>query len=535
MPRDGAPRRDPVAVPSGTASIAGQLNIAGASEPLRRARVTLRSPSLAEAHIVDSDTAGRFRFDRLPPGEYRLLVEKPGFLSLEYGARWPFVQPPPIELASGQALTAEMFVPRGAAIEGRLVNESGMPMVDATVSAVRLMYTATGRRPQAIGQATTDDRGQYRLHSLPPGDYQVSAVGSWRAERPAVSSGSDIRDYARMYYPGTARLQDAQRISLTVGQEVTGIDFSVSPVPIGQVTLRLTDSREQTPATMRARMTLVGRPGESVRMMWAPSNPGVFEFPQVQPGEYWLTAVSGVGDEAEALVAKVAVPSGPQTLSLRTAAGVAIEGRVELEGGGSEAWRSGLTVVPHVLEYDFSSSSGDPLDPQAVAVGADGRFTFRSLVGSRVFRVNGLPPGWGLKGVWLDGTDVTDSHVELAPGAPMRTLRVVVTARTSTLRGSVVDAAGSAVADARVVVFAEDERQWARPSRFIRAAQTSRDGRFSIDSLLPGRYRISALSYIEDAAWLDADVLQALKASATPVTLGEGESPSLSLVVRGAP
>src|SRR5687768_2108771 len=68
------------------ASLAGRV-VAGTgpdARPVRRARVTLIGRGLAEPRITDTDTRGAYRFDRRPPaGEFKVTVQKPGFVQLE--------------------------------------------------------------------------------------------------------------------------------------------------------------------------------------------------------------------------------------------------------------------------------------------------------------------------------------------------------------------------------------------------------------------------------------------------------------------
>src|SRR5580698_3464444 len=76
--------------------------------------------------------------------------------------------------------------------------------------------------------AVTDDLGRYRLHSLTPGQYIVSAgVGQVSLE--------DLPGYALSYYPGTRNPGDAQFVSVGLSQDVPTIDFSLSRVRTARV------------------------------------------------------------------------------------------------------------------------------------------------------------------------------------------------------------------------------------------------------------------------------------------------------------
>ena len=72
---------------------------------------------------------------------------------------------------------ADILMPRGSAISGRIVDEFGDPVTDAMVSAMRRCGRMAGAAFQSAGRmAMTNDLGQFRLYGLPPGDYYVSAA-----------------------------------------------------------------------------------------------------------------------------------------------------------------------------------------------------------------------------------------------------------------------------------------------------------------------------------------------------------------------
>ena len=101
-----------------------------------------------------------------------------------------------------------------------------------------------------IGQ--TNDLGQFRIYGLPPGDYYVTAtyrdLGSFAmdfgmgAPNGSGSGSMPTSGYAPTYYPGTPSPTDAQRVSVSVGQEMTGVDISLLPVKLARVTGQATSS-----------------------------------------------------------------------------------------------------------------------------------------------------------------------------------------------------------------------------------------------------------------------------------------------------
>src|SRR5262249_27825380 len=75
------------------------------------------------------------------------------------------------------------------------------------------------RSLRPAGGGMTDDRGQYRIFGIGPGKYYVSArYRNWMAE------GTDSA-YPPIYYPGTANAQEATRVDVAPGGQVSGIDI----------------------------------------------------------------------------------------------------------------------------------------------------------------------------------------------------------------------------------------------------------------------------------------------------------------------
>jgi hypothetical protein len=209
-----------------------------------------------------------------------------------------------------------------------------------------------------------------------------------------------------------------------------------------------------------------------------------------------------------------------------TAPQPAVRGRVE----GIVAPAT-VKVVAHETAFEWPSMPGEAPQTWTAPVAADGSFSFAALPGPRLLRVTGLAGGVAIKRIFLGDADVTDTAFEIKPGEPPPPIRIVLTAETATLSGIVKDASGAPVAGARVVVFSADERLWGTRSRMIHAAETRADGGYEIAGVLPGAYRVVAVSFLESLAWTDASVLRQLSAGTEPVNIAAGKT-AMSLVVK---
>ncbi len=162
---------------AGTGRITGRVLTADTGRPVRGARVTLSAAQLPGGRNMVTDASGLFDFTALPESRYNLSVSKTGFVTLAYGQRRPLQPGTPLQLASGQRLEGiELRLPRGSAIAGHVFDENGDPLPNTMVRVMRYQYQQGERRLTPAGSGQTDDKGQYRVWGLNPGDYYVSAV-----------------------------------------------------------------------------------------------------------------------------------------------------------------------------------------------------------------------------------------------------------------------------------------------------------------------------------------------------------------------
>ena len=191
----------------------GMIVAADNGSPIRRAQVRVTSPDAREGRVATTDAQGRFEIKELPAGRYTMTASKGGFVSLQYGQRRPSESGTPIELGDGQTMDKlAIALPRGSVLGGRITDEFGEPVANASVSAWRYGYR--GRRAAHDAGAgrtsrdTTDDQGHFRLFGLPPGDYYVSAT--LRSGGPEVTDPmGELSGYAATYFPGTPNVAEA--------------------------------------------------------------------------------------------------------------------------------------------------------------------------------------------------------------------------------------------------------------------------------------------------------------------------------------
>jgi protocatechuate 3,4-dioxygenase beta subunit len=526
-----AQTRDRTPVPTGTASLTGRLTLTenGQTVPVRRARVTLESSVLPRPPRVDTDTDGRFQFTNLPAGTYRVIAEKAGFVPRVSDPRRAFERPAPIELKDGQSVQLDIAMQRGAAIEGKVLAETGEPAMNVVVSAQRFVYDTDGRHLVSVQQARTDDRGQFRVHTLPPGEYYLEAG----PDPLDVAARSTPAVLAHTFYPGTPRVDEARTIPVAVGQNASFMDITLTRMAVVAMRGRVQQSSGQPVKDMAVRLQRVGGPVGEVRGYSLP-NTDAFEYPAVPPGEYWLMGVvrPTPGADLEFGATRVTVAGQPLTdVVITTAKGAALAGQVIVEGAASPL-PADLQVIAYDSAYVLPPLPGSAAGPPVERVDASGAFSFTSLFGPRLLRVEHLPTTWAIKSISLDGTDIADTITDFRATDRPRAVRIVITPRTATVRGVVTGDSGRPAVGVRVVVFSNDERQWHPRSRLVRVSESDADGQYVIEGLVGGDYSIVAVPYLEDGSWMDANVLRGLRAIAAPVALRDGASMTVALKVR---
>lgn len=505
--------------------------------PIRRAQVRVSSPDARESRVATTDAQGRFEIRELPAGRYTITASKGGFVTLQFGQRRPSESGTPIELGDGQTLDKmSIALPRGSVLGGRITDEFGEPVANASVTAWRYAYTGGTRRlvPASGSNArdTTDDQGQFRLFGLPPGEYYVSAT--LRGGGPEVTDPmGEPSGYAATFYPGTTNVGEAQRVTLAVSQENTGVHF-------GLIATRLVRVAGQV-------ITSSGAPATNGMVMLAPSSSaggravvaaqggagnridgsGAFRLPNVAPGRYQLQARTG-GREGE--LARMDITVGTENvegLTLVTAAGTTVNGSIISDTGEPFDFRpQNVQVSGRIATPDAQSFGGGPGGSR---VNDDWTFSLRGIVDPVVIRA-AAPQGWTLKAVTLNGQDITDTPMEFPAGQAVSGVQVVLTRKVASVSGLVTDGRGNAALDATVVVFPANEKLWTYQSRFIRAARPDQEGRYRVTPLPgPEEYLVVAVQGLEDGQAGDPDFLASVKDRAAKFELSEGETKAVDV------
>ena len=406
-----APTRDVVAPPrAGDGIIMGTVVTDEAEpRPLRGVRVMLESGTLGIPQAAVTDESGRFAFIGLVPGNYALQAVRPSYVTTYYGARKPGRGPGvPIAIGAGQRVSGVvMKMLRGAVITGIVRRPGGKPAADVSVQARRLTIVNGQRRLEYAPGAMTDDRGEYRIFGLAPGDYviQVSApsvsANDMRRITPAeIAAGQALLrpgapanpapsapdpgpsvSYAAVYFPGTTDSNAAQTLAISAGQERGGVDVTLQFVLTARVTGVAIGPDGRAPQNLR--FTLMPKPAsgdDSYSEMYTSVSArpdGSFSAAGVRPGRYLLTARAALPMDAavSAPAARGEPPPGVMPGPGVPAPALTLWGVEELDVNGRDVsgivvrLQQGMTVTGRVvIEAPTVASPMPPPDRARVRV-----------------------------------------------------------------------------------------------------------------------------------------------------------------------
>jgi len=523
----------PYAVPASAAAqnggtIAGAL-VTEQGRPLRRAVVKLTGGVPPTTRTATSDTNGRFVFAGLPQGIYRLSAAKPGFIETSYGAKRPGAGMPgtPISLAGDQRVDDIVLrLARGGVISGTVTDEFGDAAYAVPVRAMRLGYASGGRAAQPAANTVTDDLGGYRLASLPPGDYLVSANSQPPADRPAGERG-----YVPVYFGGTVAPSAAAHVAVGVSQQVPNIDIQLQAVRTSTLSGSVT-APEGVPTGARLQLVDPAMPVANVGVWFRyATRDGKFSFPGLAPGSYVLNAQAPGGAAGGTLTGSVTVPvegeSAEVTLPLRR--GMTVSGRLDLTTvkGAADVRRIRVTLDPVASGSDWETKNYE------AAPDADGRFAIRGVPrGLYRVLVSGLPAGVALDTARFGTRDAADVHLQIETGDEIPEGTLTFSDRTGEISGFVKTPAGGPAVDRTVLLFPAADTYWVPESRRIQTTQSRQDGRYTVRGLPAGDYRIAVVDAVEPGQQYDPAFLAGVAAGAASATLAAGGRATADLSVR---
>jgi len=564
-----------------SASIAGIVVKLGTGEPLANMSVVLSveisedrselSPREQSRRKATSDGNGRFIFENVAPGEYRLIAISEGdYVPAEYGQRSPTGQGIPFEITAGQKMTGiQLAMSPSGSISGRVFDRDGEPLGNAQVVALRPVYK-NGRRAMTIVQTVvSDDHGEYRLYWLAPGRYYVAAkpdaeefplnprqpdsakagivrvtpparFGGYAAATPPVIRKRKLRTgevteemYLPVYYPNTVDMQAAVPVLVSGGSTVSGANIAAGG---GLITTHHIRGRAFDQATGRAVegaiLTAVPRTANPyvVTPRTRSAADGTFDLSGAVRGSYQVFA--NIAGEALDGIATVEVADMDiQNVAIAMASDVKLFGRFVMEsdvrsGNPSRPSFPRLGEFlrdPEVVGIDYGLAIFNP------SAAGDGTFTVDGIApGDFRVTLQRVPPDGYIKSMRMGNADVLRDGLHIS-GPPEAALEIVIGANAGRIEGSVVNTRNEALSNRTVVLVPDFPRR--QRSDLYKVVSTNSAGVFRIQGVTPGDYKLFAWENVETGAWQDPDFIQGYEGAGRRIRISEGSNENFQLPV----
>lgn len=508
--------------------IEGRVVHSVTKEPIRRVRVVLTGGNQSGA-MISSTTAedGRFVFENLEAGSYRLMADKAGFLPASYGAKRPNTPGQPVAVGAGSSIEGIEFqlIPQGV-ISGRVVDEEGEPLPRASVS---LLGRGVGGRMtyERMQGAMANDVGEFRIAGLNAGRYFLVATFidgfSYREQR-ALRPGQVEDNYIPTWFPGALEPSGAQPIDLPAGQQMTGLSLTVRKSPVGRVRGKLLASNIERPG-QGLRVNLIPRARDARGRMQIPlggsvAADGSFEVRNVVPGAYYLAVYRMDGQAGPALRLPVDAGSGiTEVGTLTVGEPLTVRGRLRWD----EPTTAAFTGQIRLNQADGMGNVNGAANPAA-----DGNFVIEKVGRDRVLVELVNLSGAYVKSIRAGSIDLLGKVFDLSQMDQVPPLDIVLSRKTARLEG-VVTQDGKPVPSAFVLLVPEPARS--EVGFLVRNASSDTSGRFRFGALAPGEYRVYALDQPYYVAASEPEGLKPIEAKSRRITLAEGGAETVALTL----
>jgi hypothetical protein len=463
------------------------------------------SRSLRFATRARTDSEGRYRFDGLRPGRYQVVPYAPAHVPEVQREGWAGSKH--LNLLAGDAVEDVDFrLSKGGVITGRVTNADGQPVIRETVNFSPL-DSPTGQGPRFVGsqmRVQTDDRGIYRAYGLAPGRYHVSVgVGSGFS-----SYGRSQRQYRLTYHPNAPDAARAAVVEVSAGSEVEEVDITLGrPIKTYRAAGRVVSAETGQPvAGVRVGVSQLD-PTSRHMMGYVTGRPtgarGEFSAEDLVPGRYAAIMTGGPDGSdlySDPLVFEVG-RADVTGLELKLKRGASVSGVVQIEGVRDRATLARL--LRQVRVYAFTEQGGDgrggPFGahrPHVVAPHSGETFHLTGLRPGRLrIEAEINTPNLALSRIEAGGANVREQGLELAEGAQVTGVRLLLIYGTGVLSGQLVLEGGSLPANLRSSVMV---RRVGAETPVERLATPDARGRFQIEGLPAGTYSVSGRGFSLD-------------------------------------
>jgi hypothetical protein len=486
---------------SPTSTISGRVVTAAEAAPLKSARVVLvperKTTGNPQVYSAMSDDDGKFHIKGVPAGRYRFFASHNGYVDQQFQSAG-VDKGGVLALRAGEEVKDVLFrMTLAAVITGRVDDEDGEPMANIQVLALQRPSEEEREdnpwlRHTELSAATggqTDDRGQYRLFGLKPGEYYIRAIDQFMPTTMTMGTASDDwalheslgSQYAPVYYPGVNQVGQAEAVLVRPGEEGEA-DFILRRVRTVEVSGKVVGVDGKSAIDCYVELIETPATEFSLNLNASPDSKGEFKIRGVPPGSYMLIAEETASDERRHR-AREKIEVGEDNLesvTLFLGRGTTVSGQVTVQAGTVSIERLSVSLF-----------SPDEIFPGGWSrVKKDGSFEILDVSdGSFIFDLNGLEEGHYLRSARVGRDDILTNGLQIEKGQTAGAIQVIVSKSTAQLEGAVTQN-GAAVVTARVRVSPLPETPYNRAR--AQSTRTDQSGHFMLAAIAPGRYKVVA-------------------------------------------
>jgi protocatechuate 3,4-dioxygenase beta subunit len=482
-------------------------------EALRKATVDLASwLSRGSSYRTTTDQSGRFSFRSIPPGDYWLRGLHTGYLEGVLGSRRPDTKGTMLRLNAGTTLSElQLKLTRASIISGKVIDDSGEPVVQALVEAYKPVWFRGHREYNLSGAGSTNDSGDFRITGLRAGQYHLYTSLN---DTPYVDEqGKPEKRRLPAFFPDAQTLASAKPVEVPAGGNVPGMDFRLHTAETFSVRGRIgtVPKPDALPTVVSARDGLD-------RQNWPAgetevNRDGTFRIDGLPSGAYQLEVVG----ERSAVYATASLPieikdSDLKGVLIPVATPVEISGTIHFENAAGRT--TGTTI--RLVQADPGSAS-DILGE----IGDDGTFRASAPPGRYVIFLGPSSDEDYVKSMSYGGQEVLGQVIDLSKGSAGE-VEITITKGAGRVEGTVSqddsDVPKEKAAALQVVLISARARFDSAAALLTPADQA---GHFSFTAVPTGKYYAFAAQDVEAGLWENRDFFEQIRSAGVEVNLAE--------------